>query len=122
MAAATAAASTATAIYSRYTYTLGRSLYVPITSRCNTIPLPSTRGPGFLLPRGVADALIQVRNADCPGSVRTDIYDGYMEDDRVDLPPYNIPLVNALYPLIDDDLSQHLQQQRQIAAAKVAKR
>ena len=43
------------------TYTLGRSLYVPLTSRCNTLTLPQTRGPGFDLPSDVVSALEAVR-------------------------------------------------------------
>ncbi|KAL7523573.1 hypothetical protein ACHAXR_001084, partial [Thalassiosira sp. AJA248-18] len=124
--AATTAASTATAIC-KYTYTLGRSLYVPITSRCNSIPLPSTRGPEFVLPRSVAESLIRVRNAEAQQSssmISPKLYDDYwLEDDRVGLPPYDLPLVNGLYQFnnaSDDDnyLSRHVQQQREIAAAQ----
>ena len=114
--AASAASSAATALY-KYTYTLGRSLYVPITSRCNSIPLPATRGPGFLLPRGVAEALCVYRNAEVPGSVPADVYgnDNSMEDyneqqQRVHLPPYTMPLVNSLYEF-NTNLPEYLQQQ-----------
>ena len=62
---AAAATATATSLY-KYTYTLGRSLYVPITSRCNSIPLPVTRGPGFVLPESVAESLLHVRHAEVP--------------------------------------------------------
>ena len=31
-------------------YTLGRTLYVALTNRCNSVPLFSTRGPGFQMP------------------------------------------------------------------------
>lgn len=48
----------------KYTYQLGRSLYVPLTSKCNTIPLPVTRGPKFVLDERVVNALINVRRRD----------------------------------------------------------
>ena len=31
------------------TYWIGDSLYLALTNRCNTVPLPRTRGPGFNL-------------------------------------------------------------------------
>ncbi|KAL3764959.1 hypothetical protein ACHAW5_006667 [Stephanodiscus triporus] len=138
MAAAAAAAvvsATATAAY-KYTYSLGRSLYVPLTSRCNSVPLPTTRGPGFALPTSVASALINVRDADMPGSVPRDYHrrelsyhDYYYYDDRenddgirVHLPPYDMPLVNCLYhgqqsaDDVNDDLTGHLRRRRRIVA------
>lgn len=44
------------------TYSLGNDLYVPLTSRCNTVTLPETRGPNFLLPASVAASLCRVRD------------------------------------------------------------
>ena len=35
-------------------YTLGRTLYVALTNRCNSVPLFSTRGPGFQMPAASA--------------------------------------------------------------------
>jgi hypothetical protein len=126
--------STASALY-KYTYTLGRSLYVPITSRCNSIPLPVTRGPGFLLPRAVAESLLHVRNAEVPNyfvgsdysidwlnnSLVDDDDDDEKEeegdesnDKRVEAPPYNLPLVNSLYEFFYGDISRHLQRRREI--------
>ena len=46
------------------TYTLGRSLYVPLTSRCNSRTLPATRGPNFLLPSEVVSTLCRFRDAE----------------------------------------------------------
>jgi|Transcript_18970 hypothetical protein len=91
--------TTATAIY-KYTYTLGRSLYIPLTCRCNSIPLPVTRGPKFVLPREVADALMNVRNAEFPGHGfgHADDGGGEGDDDRERLPPFPKKwLVNDLY-------------------------
>lgn len=116
MAAATAAISTAmaTALY-KYTYTLGRSLYVPLTSRCNSVTLPSTRGPGFALPRSVAEALVSVRNAEMSAGCEVDyLCDIREENDRVYLPPYDLPLVNSLYRHEEVDLPSHLLKRRQI--------
>ena len=98
MTAATVATA-ATALY-KYTYTLGRSLYVPLTSRCNSIPLPQTRGPRFLLPREVAEALVRVRHAELnPDDTGLDVdFFGDSDDDRVILPSYDLPLINGLYP------------------------
>ena len=50
-----------------FTYSLitgGNSLYVPLTSRCNSLTLPETRGPKFLLPPSVVAALCRVRDAE----------------------------------------------------------
>jgi len=111
-----AAAATATAMIYKFTYTLGRSLYVPLTSKCNSISLPQTRGTGFLLPKNVAIPLINVRDAEDPGFVPSDIYNNYEESDEpVSLPPYNFPLVNTLYhQFSNNDISKHLQEQREI--------
>jgi hypothetical protein len=123
------AAATAAAAY-KYTYTLSRSLYVPLTSRCNSVPLPVTRGPGFALPRPVAESLVGMRLADRappPGrgaAVLPDRYRDYDEEDdssRVHFPPYDLPLVNCLYHGQDDvdgvgDLPGHLRRRRQIIA------
>ena len=93
----------------KYTYRLGRSLYIPLTSKCNSIPLPVSRGPNFILGKDVIDVLLSFRRADgfvddnhnnndssnrewsTPGSDNDD-------DDRVSLPEYNLPLVTSLYP------------------------
>eukprot|EP00966_Prymnesium_polylepis_P315567 7291726-Prymnesium_polylepis.1 len=32
------------------TYTLGRSLYITLTNRCNSVSLIESRGPGFAVP------------------------------------------------------------------------
>uniref|UniRef100_A0A6T6FKK2 Radical SAM core domain-containing protein n=1 Tax=Craspedostauros australis TaxID=1486917 RepID=A0A6T6FKK2_9STRA len=44
------------------TYTLGKDLYIPLTSRCNTRTLPETRGPNFALPPHVVSSLCTVRD------------------------------------------------------------
>lgn len=46
------------------TYTLGRSLYVPLTCRSNSVTLPATRGPGFSLPTDAVSALLRIRVAE----------------------------------------------------------
>ena len=49
----------------RLSYTLGRSLYLPLTSHCSTsLTLPETRGPNFLLPSYVVASLCRVRDAE----------------------------------------------------------
>ena len=45
-----------------FTYTLGKNLYVPLTSRSNARTLPETRGPNFLLDAEVVAALCRVRD------------------------------------------------------------
>ncbi len=45
-----------------FTYTIGKNLYVPITSRSNARTLPETRGPNFLLGSEVVAALCRVRD------------------------------------------------------------
>ena len=49
---------------SGFTYSLGNSLYVPLTSRCNSLTLPQTRGPNFLLPPAVVASLCRVRDVE----------------------------------------------------------
>lgn len=46
------------------TYSLGKSLYIPLTSRCNTCTLPETRGPNFTLSAEVVASLCRVRDAE----------------------------------------------------------
>lgn len=96
----------------KYTYRLGRSLYIPVTSKCNSIPLPVTRGPNFILGRDVVDVLLGFRRAGFDdnkdynggtgvgsnGKWRTFGIDDDDDDDRVSLPEYNLPLVTSLYP------------------------
>lgn len=69
----------------------------------------------------MADALVRVRNAEVPGSVRSDLYDDWFDDERVDLPPYNFHLVGGLYDYGDGDLRGYLEEQRQIAAEAESK-
>ena len=42
-------------------YTLGNSLYIPLTARCNSLTLPQTRGPTFRLPNPVVSSLLRLR-------------------------------------------------------------
>jgi hypothetical protein len=46
------------------TYTLHKSLYIPLTSRSNTLTLPVTRGPQFVLPAHVVAALCRLRDVE----------------------------------------------------------
>mmetsp|Transcript_30063 Transcript_30063/g.73022 ORF Transcript_30063/g.73022 Transcript_30063/m.73022 type:complete len:340 (-) Transcript_30063:184-1203(-) len=64
VAAAVAYTSTATAMTmaTALTYKLGRSLYIPITSRCNSRTLPELRGEGFMLPAHIVAALCRIRD------------------------------------------------------------
>lgn len=45
-----------------FTYTIGKNLYVPLTSRSNAKTLPESRGPNFLLGAEVVAALCRVRD------------------------------------------------------------
>jgi len=105
----------------KYTYRLGRSLYIPLTSKCNSIPLPVSRGPNFILGRDVVDVLLDFRRAGFvddnhnvdggagggaaagAGGInnnekRRTLRNDSDDDDRVSLPEYNLPLVTSLYP------------------------
>ena len=68
MTVAAAAATRATALAlqqpPRFVYKLGNSLYVPLTSQCNSLTLPQLRGDGFALPTSVVAALCKVRDAE----------------------------------------------------------
>ena len=48
----------------RFIYKLGNSLYVPLTSRCNSLTLPQLRGESFDLPTSVVAALYRMRDAE----------------------------------------------------------
>ena len=48
-----------------YTYAIGRTLYIPITCRCNSRTLPETRGPGFTLSSHTVAALCRFRDLEC---------------------------------------------------------
>jgi len=102
--ASAAASSHSTASILRFTYQLGRSLYIPLTSRCNSIPLPITRGPGFVLNSDVVDVLRNVRQVEHYGGTTTSWMNNATtandEDPtiyKVGLPEYDLPLVNTLY-------------------------
>ena len=112
-------------------YQLGRSLYIPLTSRCNSIPLPITRGPGFVLGRNVVDVLQNVRRVemetaavaaacwidaiDGSGDISNNsssssdslYYGGYDNNNKVPLPEYNLPLVTSLYNNYGTDGHHH---------------
>ena len=49
---------------SYFTYSLGKSLYIPLTSRCNSYTLPETRGPNFELSAEIVATLCRVRDAE----------------------------------------------------------
>lgn len=48
-----------------YTYAIGRTLYIPITCRCNSRTLPETRGAGFTLSSHTVAALCRFRDLEC---------------------------------------------------------
>jgi hypothetical protein len=89
---------TAATVLQKHTYILGRSLYIPLTCRCNSITLPVSRGPRFLLPKSITDALVSVRHAECGGQLIVGD-----DEERQPLPDYPKKwLVNCLY----DDVSK----------------
>lgn len=59
-----------------FTYTIRDSLYIPLTSRCNSLTLPQTRGPGFALPVTVVTSLCHVRDAEYQTSYWTQWVEG----------------------------------------------
>jgi hypothetical protein len=76
-----------------FTYTLGKSLYIPLTSRCNSLTLPQTRGVNFVLPNSVISSLLNVRLAEDHQSDNVSIsdYDSQITlEDRSILPPNNL--------------------------------
>lgn len=102
---AAAATSHSTASILRFTYQLGRSIYIPLTSRCNSIPLPVTRGPGFVLNSDVVDVLRNVRLVEnSPPPPPAGGAGGWMNSTssskggmKVPFPEYDLPLVTSLY-------------------------
>jgi len=48
-----------------FTYSFSKgSLYIPLTSHCNSLTLPQTRGPSFVMNAAVVAALCRVRTAE----------------------------------------------------------
>eukprot|EP00986_Skeletonema_menzelii_P007149 scaffold2779_cov149-Skeletonema_menzelii.AAC.1 len=107
MAAAAASPHSAASIL-RFTYQLGRSIYIPLTSRCNSVPLPVTRGPGFALNSDVVDVLRNVRMIEnSPGWMNgafSDESSGRTDSSvhKVAFPEYDLPLVTSLYNYQDE--------------------
>jgi len=90
------------------TYTLGKSLYVPLTSRSNSYTLPQTRGPNFLLPSSVVSSLLLVRKIESDPT-GTDQNSNNFDDSEIRknekclLPPPVSQMVPS-YPLRNDGL------------------
>jgi hypothetical protein len=66
----------------RYCYPLGNALYIPLTSRCNSLSLPETRGPNFKLPAPVVSSLCRVRDVDsisCSNVARWDPWCNWLD-------------------------------------------
>ena len=72
-----------------FTYTLGQSLYVPLTHRCNSLTLPETRGPNFVLPPQVVASLLRVRDAETINNKKWTSWCTYLDgvDTYQKLPP-----------------------------------
>lgn len=71
----------------------------------------------------MAESLVNVRNVEMPGCVVDYFRDYDIDEERVFLPPYDLPLVNSLYKQQQlqgdssiDHLKEHLRQRRQIIA------
>lgn len=79
------------------TYTLGRSLYVPLTCRSNSVTLPATRGPGFSLPADAVSALLRLRVAEGYESAAEPFN---LPGDRAFLPP-SLPSIFSLPTPVD---------------------
>ena len=56
--------------FTSFVYTLGTSLYIPLTSKSNTLTLPQTRGASFTLPSNVVQSLLNVRQAELTANVK----------------------------------------------------
>lgn len=91
------------------TYVLGNSLYVPLTSHCNSRTLPQTRGPGFELSGDVTSALLSVRALEDRSSIDNvdpsskDIAEPASRNVSKLLPV--LPKVGSLFPLPHQDES-----------------
>ncbi len=80
-----AAAATEALQQPRFVYKLGNSLYVPLTSRCNSLTLPQLRGEKFNLPTSVVAALCRVRDAELTATNEGGKW--YLNNAFEDLPP-----------------------------------
>lgn len=75
-----------------FTYTLGKSLYIPLTSKCNSLTLPQTRGVNFVLPNSVIASLLNVRQAEIQQSDDVSNFNVYSQiqlEGKSRLPPKN---------------------------------
>jgi hypothetical protein len=79
-----------------FTYTLGKSLYVPLTSRCNSLTLPQTRGPNFLLPTDVVNSLLNVRSVEKNNSPLDNLE--VLSEQAIDGPFDNFGLTKRILP------------------------
>lgn len=91
----------------RFTYTIGSSLYIPLTSRSNTLTLPTTRGTNFRLPAHVVASLCRVRDAESSGGARweawcrwLDMQEGYHKLPPVMSESINEDTIESLSPLL----------------------
>mmetsp|Transcript_55266 Transcript_55266/g.63779 ORF Transcript_55266/g.63779 Transcript_55266/m.63779 type:complete len:378 (+) Transcript_55266:158-1291(+) len=136
--AAATAAWTTTSNQLYFTYRLGKSIYVPLTCRCNSRTLPQLRGDSFTLPVSVVEALRRVRDIEMAGTStiqeEENLWQRYKNDDESiinnkhiivpqKLPPpppleavaslpalLKLPRYNQREPTIDD-LYEEIQQQ-----------
>mmetsp|Transcript_26571 Transcript_26571/g.41236 ORF Transcript_26571/g.41236 Transcript_26571/m.41236 type:complete len:318 (-) Transcript_26571:727-1680(-) len=104
----------------KFTYTLGRTLYIPLTSRCPVTTLPQSRGPGFHLPQKVVASLMNFRRAEGLEVKASDFLlhdDGVIADSKkvVRVGDYLPPQQHAVHlhgvhsnALCNDDDVQHL--------------
>jgi hypothetical protein len=95
------------------TYKLGKSLYIPLTSRCNSKTLPQLRGDGFMLPAHVVSSLCRVRDLEMNTAQWTgwcnylDTQDG----GKFQLPPRPADLEDSEQQSISSSSSPQQQQQ-----------
>ena len=91
------------------TYALGRSLYVPLTCRSNSCPLPDTRGPGFVLPADVVGSLLALRRLELAHPASGGGDGNISSGEKMHLPPLDLPYVSHIDdtvagPIITDDM------------------
>ena len=79
-----------------YTYSLGRTLYVPITCRSNSRTLPETRGPGFTLPSHVVASLCRFRDLECQNQTWSHWCNWLDWQDTQQHLPEPVPMVTSL--------------------------
>lgn len=83
-------------------YTLGKTVYIPLTSKSNCLTLPQTRGKQFQLPNSVIQSLMRVRCIE-NNDMELNQFDEIEADGKSILPPPSSLSKVPSFPLQNDE-------------------